>query len=503
MRTKKAVIIGAGPAGLAAALELLETTDVLPVIYEAENAVGGISRTHSYKGNRIDIGPHRFFSKSDRVMRWWQNLLPVRKAREDNDDRLLVKDRYTRIYFLRRFFDYPVSPGIKLALGLGPVRIIKILTSYLKAKLTPKREEKSLEDFFINRFGAELYHTFYKDYTEKVWGVSCKDIKADWGAQRIKNLSIASIIKDALGKLFSRRDLRQKNVETSLIETFLYPKFGAGQMWEAAAKKITSLGGEIHTGCEVVSLKLDGGKIVSATIKELSTRQQFDTTADCFISSMPIKDLVSGLNGNVPADVRETAADLQYRDLIIVGLLADKMLVKNDTGVKTGGPWIPDHWIYLQEPDMKAGRMEIYNNFSAAMLKDKTKVSLGMEYFCNTGDDIWSKTDGELAALAADELVKIGFIARDGVLDSTVIRVKKAYPAYFGAYESFPKIKDFLSGIGNLYLIGRNGTHRYNNMDHSMLSGMAAAENIKAGRAMDEHVWGVNAEQEYLEEKKS
>jgi protoporphyrinogen oxidase len=531
---KTAIIIGAGPAGLTAAFEMLDKkTGIKPIIYEASDEIGGISRTIKFKGNRIDIGGHRFFSKSDRVMDWWRNIMPTQgalskddllinikyqgKTREIKLDEkgpdpekvdlvMLVRNRLSRIFYLRKFFSYPVSLSGQTIKNLGPVRIARIGASYTKARLFPIKNEVSLEDFFINRFGKELYLTFFKDYTEKVWGVPCDQITAEWGAQRIKGLSISKALAHAAKSIMKKKpatDIAQKEVETSLIEHFLYPKFGPGQMWEEVARRVLDMGGEIHMQQEAVGITKKGGRITDVAIKDVKAGKTKKVTGDYYFSTMPIKDLIAGMDGDkIPDGVREVAQGLMYRDFITVGLLLKKMLIKNETETKTVGDVVPDNWIYIQERDVKVGRLQIFNNWSPYMVKDHEKtVWVGMEYFVQEGDDLWQKSEKDMREFGIAELAKIDMIDPKDVIDGTVIRVKKTYPAYFGTYDRFDEIKDFVNDIDNLFLIGRNGMHRYNNQDHSMLAAMTAVENIIKGRKDKSNLWEVNAEKEYHESK--
>lgn len=503
-KNKIAIIIGAGPAGLTAAFELLEKgPNIKPIIFEVDGQLGGIAKTINYKGNRMDMGGHRFFSKSDRVMGWWERILPTQgpppKPNPDKTDLvMLIRSRISRILFLRRFFDYPVTLSKNTIVNLGPVRMTKIGFSYLKAWFFPIRPEKSLEDFFVNRFGRELYLTFFKDYTEKLWGVPCSDINPEWGAQRVKGLSIlkalSHLVKQALS---SKKTLAQKELETSLIGQFLYPKFGPGQMWEEVAKRVQAAGGEIHLNHQVVGLIREGDHIVSARVKNETTGEVTTVAGDYFISTMPVRELIDGLEPVVPNEVRQAASGLMYRDFITVGLLLKKMKVgRGKNGI------VPDNWIYIQEPDVKLGRLQIFNNWSPYLVRDPNTIWLGLEYFCNEGDELWNKTDAEFMKFAIAELAKIGVIDASDVLDSTLARVKKAYPAYFGTYDRFEFIRKYVDQIENLFLIGRNGMHRYNNTDHSMLTAMTAVENIVNNIKTKESLWDVNAEQEYHEEKK-
>lgn len=521
---KTAVIIGAGPAGLTAAYELLTRTGIKPIILEKSEYIGGISKTVNYKGNRIDIGGHRFFSKSDRVMDWWLNMFPVKtdgesvfsisyqnKTRQVNtssyrsygeDDKvMLVRERLSRIYYLKKFFNYPVSLSVNTLKNLGLGKVIKIGYSYILAQLTPKKEEKTLEDFFINRFGNELYRTFFKDYTEKVWGISCNNISSEWGAQRIKKLTIGKAVLHAAKSMLRKKNktIDQKNVETSLIERFLYPKLGPGQLWEEVADKICAMGGEIHHNCDVNDLFYENDTIKGVTVVDTITGEKKEFRGDYFFSTMPVKNLIAGMNPSVPAKIKEVADGLMYRDFITVGLLLKELKLK-DRKYKT--ELIKDNWIYIQERDVKIGRLQIFNNWSPYMVAEPGKVWIGLEYFCNEGDELWQMKDDEFIRFAIDELVTIEIIDKDMVLDSTLLREKKTYPAYFGTYHRFDEIRTYVNKFRNLFLIGRNGMHKYNNSDHSMLTAMTAVDNIIAGITCKENIWSINTEQEYHEKKK-
>jgi len=519
-----AIIIGAGPAGLTAAYELLNRTDIKPVIYEATSDVGGISKTINYKDNKMDLGGHRFFSKSDRIMKWWTNILPLQgePARDDillrrdvplssepdapdpqkTDKVMLVRNRLSRILFQRRFFDYPVALNLKTFKNLGLMRIAKIAGSYGRVCIRPIKNEKSLEDFFINRFGKELYMTFFKDYTEKVWGVGCDKIRPEWGAQRIKGLSITRAVLHSLKNILPRDvSIRQKSTETSLIERFMYPKLGVGQLWEEVAEIVCQKAGELHLRHKVTGLKLQQGGIVQAEIKDQTTGRTTTRTGHYFFSTMPVKELIESLGQSVPPEVKKVAQDLIYRDFMAVGLLLKKLKIKNETKLRTINNIIPDNWIYIQEKDVKLGRVQIFNNWSPYMVRDPDTVWIGLEYFCSRGDELWSKCDADFAEFAIDELANIGFIDKADVLDSVVIRMPKIYPAYFGGYERFDAIKAFTDKIENLFLVGRNGMHRYNNQDHSMLAAMTAVDNITQGIKTKDNIWAVNTEEQYHEEK--
>ena len=530
---KRAVIIGAGPAGLTAAYELIEK-GIKPVIFEQTSDIGGISKTVNYKGNRIDIGGHRFFSKSDRVLDWWLRIMPLQGAPardelilgkefsreeverimegahssgrqfpdpEKTDGVMLVRSRLSRILFLRKFFDYPISMNVDTVAKLGAVRLARILLSYARARAFPVKEN-SLEDFFINRFGRELYATFFRDYTEKVWGVPCTEISPSWGAQRIKGLSVTKALAHAARKAVSKdRSLKQKGTETSLIERFMYPKLGPGQMWEEVARLVTERGGEIHMNASVVGLELAGDKVAGAVVRDEKTGRTSAHRGDWFLSSMPVRELVRAIGEGVPDDVRRISEGLVYRDFITVGMVLKKLRIKNETRIKTINNIVPDNWIYVQESDVRLGRIQVFNNWSPYLVKDPDTVWIGLEYFCNEGDGLWSMTDEALADFASKELEKIGVAAREDVLDATVLRMPKCYPCYFGTYSSFDVIREYVDRIENLFLIGRNGMHRYNNQDHSMLTAMAAAGNISKGIRSKENIWSVNAEEQYHESK--
>lgn len=531
---KKAIIIGAGPAGLTAAYELLKRTDIIPIILEKSREIGGISKTINYKGNRMDIGGHRFFSKNDRVMHWWLSILPLQReegqpftikyqnrSREISTDELpaeeqiihpdkvmLVRKRLSRIYFLRKFFTYPITLSVETLRKLGIMRTITILFSYLKAQLFPRKPEKSLEDFMINRFGKTLYELFFRDYTEKVWGVPCNKISAEWGAQRIKGVSITKAIQHAVQETIKKKrkdveDISQKDIETSLIEQFLYPKFGPGQLWEEVARQVQEMGGIIYMHNDVKYIHTSDSHVTAITAVNKETGEELHLEGDYFFSTMPVKELIAGISGEIPANVQEIAAGLQYRDFITVGILLKRLSFLD----KHTGEWKPlqlqDTWIYIQEKDVQVGRLQLFNNWSPYMVKDPDTVWIGMEFFCNETDDFWKLSDTRIAELAIQELEKIGLAAAENVLDSTVVRVEKTYPAYFGAYEHFDTVRAYTDQLENLFLIGRNGMHKYNNADHSMLTAMVAVDNIAAGITSKENIWAINTEQEYHEEKSS
>ncbi len=512
---KKIVIIGAGPAGLTAAYELLKYQDYEVIVLEATDKIGGISQTVTYRGNRMDIGGHRFFSKTNDVTNWWLQFLPVQgsPAKDDkildrkkdfadfgpdpeNDDLvMLIRDRVSRIYYKNCFFDYPVTLKWDTLKNMGFLTTVKAGFSYFKAKIF-KRKEKSLEDFYINRFGKVLYSMFFEGYTEKLWGRHPREISAEWGAQRVKGLSVTAVLKDIFQKAFK---LKPKTTETSLIEKFMYPKFGPGQLWETVAESITEKGSILLKNCKVDKIISNENKITAVEYEKDGER--ITLNGDIFISTMPIKDFIGGLN-TVPENIKNAAAGLPYRDFMTVGLLVDKLNLKNKTNIKTLSNIVPDCWIYVQDTSVKLGRIQIFNNWSPYLVKDPEKtVWIGLEYFCREGDQLWNMSDKEAIDFAVAELCKIGIIEPEAVLDYHRELVKKAYPAYFDTYSEMNSIRNFLNSYENLYLIGRNGQHRYNNMDHSMVTAFKAVECIVNNVPDKSSVWNVNTEQEYHESK--
>jgi len=528
MAHHRVVIIGAGPAGLTAAYELAVAgvTDI--VVLEATRDIGGLAKTINYKGNRIDIGGHRFFSKSDWVMDWWLGMLPLareemldargrelllayqgkrrslrpaRGAPESDEHVMLVRSRLSRIYFDGKFFDYPLKADIDTALKLGVWRCVTFAASYLRARVFPRRPERTLEDFFINRFGRRLYLQFFKSYTEKVWGTSCENISAEWGAQRVKSLSIGKALRHAIFKLLR---LENNNVgeaeQTSLIERFLYPKYGPGWMWETTVQRLREGGVTIAFDAPVTRLEQAGGRIRAVQVRRPDGElQRYE--ADHFVSTMPVRDLVLGLEPHAPPRVREVASGLDYRDFITVGLLY-KRLLPTPSGQ---GPMnlVPDNWIYVQEAGVKVGRLQIFNNWSPYMVRDPDTVWIGLEYFCREGDELWKMSDEDLVRLGVTEMRTLRLADPLDHLDGVVIRMPKAYPAYYGSYPHFNELREYLDQISNLFLVGRNGMHRYNNQDHSMLSAKLAVEAILAGSSDKTAIWDVNIDDEYHEEESS
>ena len=487
------IVIGAGPAGLTAAQELLRRKGDMPpmrvIVAEASARVGGLSQTVEYKGNRIDIGGHRFFSKSERVKSRWAEMLH-RQADGANpdqtDDVMLRRNRLSRIYYLRKFFDYPISLRWQTFANLGFRRTFAAGCGYIAARVA-KRPERSLEDFYINRFGRPLYRMFFEDYTRKVWGLHPSQLGADWGAQRVKGLSITAIVRDMLTKALHRRP---RTVETSLIEEFDYPKYGPGQMWQSVADEIQARGGEIIFGARVSGIHMRDGAVcaVTVTMPDGSSRR---IEADAVFSSMPLSELVAACDSEaVPPSVSAIARELPYRDFITVGLLVRGRCV------------LPDNWIYVQERDVRVGRLQVFNNWSPYMVASPADTTwLGLEYFCSEGDELWTMSDGAFKAMAVDELSRIGLLKPDEVIDAVRINMPKAYPAYHGAYYKLPELRRWLDSVPNLYCIGRNGQHRYNNMDHSMLTAMTAVDVYLSGESDRSAIWSVNTENEYHEGK--
>lgn len=517
MKKKKAIIIGAGPAGLTAAYELLTKSDEYDVVVlEETNEIGGISKTVNYKGNRMDMGGHRFFSKIDAVNNWWQNILPLQGSPsyddivlnrsvavakngpnpETEDEVMLVRSRLSRIFFRGKFFDYPISLKLETILNMGLITTIEVGFSYLWS-LVHKRKENSLEDFYINRFGKKLYSMFFEHYTENLWGRHPSEISPEWGAQRVKGLSILAVLKDMFKKLFH---IRSKEVETSLIEEFHYPKYGPGELWEVTADKIRELGGTILMNSKAVDLHRSGNNITSVGYENGGTVHILE--ADYVISSMPVKDLVAAMN-DVPEEEQKIASGLPYRDYMTVGVLVSKLKLKNKTKLPTIGNIVPDDWVYVHDQSVKMGRFQVYNNWSPYLVKDlENTVWLGLEYFCNEGDSLWNMTDEDFAKMAIKEMVRINIVESESdVKDWHVERVKKAYPAYFDTYEHMDTLRDWLNTIDNLFCVGRNGQHRYNNIDHSMVTSFEAVKNIMNGTTDKSNIWNVNTEKEYHEAK--
>lgn len=537
-----AVIAGAGPAGLTAAWELLARTDITPLVFEATTATGGIAQTYEYRGNRIDLGGHRFFSRSQRVMDWWFAILPrqgapardaaaaghevdyatevvVRRLERGADGRprvaeerrpapdperddavMLQRPRLSRIYWRRNFFPYPLGITLLVAWRLGLVNTALIALSYLKAQVFPRRDETFLDAFFVNRFGRRLYDTFFRGYTEKVWGVRCDQIRADWGAQRIKGLSLTRAISHAVRDLLSSDFRKQQQArETSLITRFFYPKLGPGQVWEEVERQVVAAGGTVRHGVRVVEVAMHGNAVSHVTVEDAATGQRERVACDYFFSTMPVRELTTAITPAPPPVVRDVAAGLQYRDFITVGLLLSRLHVQ-ERG-RAPQAMVRDNWIYVQDESVRVGRVQVFNNWSPYLVADPANtVWIGLEYFVNDTEDLWNMSDADLRALGAREVEAIGLARGADVLDGCVLRMPKAYPAYFGTYDRLDEVRRWVTGVPNLFCIGRNGMHRYNNQDHSMLTAMLAVDNIVAGRADDTNLWDVNLEMVYQEE---
>jgi protoporphyrinogen oxidase len=470
LNKQKVIIVGAGPAGLTAGYELIKKGfDV--TIFEADSLIGGISKTVDHNGNKIDLGGHRFFSKIPEVNNWWSEILT---------DDFMTRDRKSRIFYERKFYDYPISLNFTTLKNIGFIRILKIGFTYTWS-LVFKKKEKSLEDFFINRFGSELYKTFFKDYTQKVWGVPCNRINPLFGYQRVKGLSILAVLKHAVKKLLN---LENKKTETSLIESFKYPKFGPGQLWDRVGALIEASGGKIIKDSQVTNITQKDNKYEVKSNEEI-----FE--ADILISSMPLIDLYKAFDFTIAQqNLKDIAYNLIYRDFITVGLLVDKFKIED----------VSDNWIYIQENDVKLGRVQFFNNWSPYLVKDKDFKWVGLEYFCQEGDDMWSMEKDDFINFAINEFSKLGFVSKDDVKDSVVIHVKKAYPSYFGSYDQIETLIAHLKTLNNIYCIGRNGQHRYNNMDHSMMTAFTAVD-IILGNKTQEDLWDINTEKEYHESK--
>lgn len=470
---KKVVIIGAGPAGLTAAYQLCKEK-IESVVLEKDDVVGGISRTVNHKGYLFDIGGHRFFTKVKAVDDMWREVL--------GEEKFLRRSRLSRIYYNKKFFHYPLKATNAL-LGLGFWNCVMMVCSYSKAQLFPVRNERSFEDWICNRFGRRLYNTFFKAYTEKVWGIPCNEISADWAAQRIKGLSLISTVKNAI---LSAQPRDKNKVIKTLIDAFDYPEKGPGQMWELIAKKIQQNGAELKMRSGVERINWEDGRVKSVEILVDGNKESIAGTD--FISSMPMKELVAKMDPPPPAEVRKAADTLGYRDFLTVSLVINK------------ADLFKDNWIYIHDPDVKVGRIQNFKNWSPQMVPDDSKTCLGLEYFCFEGDGLWNSSDEELIALATKELDELGLADAASVEDGAVVRMPKAYPIYDGVYEqAVNTIREFVEGLGNIYLVGRNGMHKYNNQDHSMLTAMLSVKNI-LGSKYD--VWGVNVDQEYHEEIK-
>ena len=463
--TRSLLVLGGGPAGLTAAYQAQKLTDdVVPHVFEAGDIVGGIARTESYKGYRFDIGGHRFFTKVPEVEALWREIM--------GDDFITVP-RKSRIYYRKKYFDYPLKIGNALG-NMGAREAMHIMASYAKWKIRPHRREENLEEWVINRFGGRLYMHFFRSYTEKVWGIPCTEINADWAEQRIKNLSLYAAVKNAVSGA---------NDTASLIEEFQYPRLGPGMMWEKAADTVEERGGTVSKQTRVTGIRRDGLRIVEVETDGPDGAARH--APDEVISTLALTDLIGMIDPPPPPHVLEAAARLRYRDFLIVTLILDD-----------ADPF-PDNWIYVHEPDVEVGRIQNFRAWSAEMVPDPGTSSIGMEYFCNVGSDLWESDDATLIAKAAGELEQLGLSTRERVVDGTIIRQPKAYPVYDDNYrEAVATISEWLRTLENFQTVGRNGLHRYNNQDHSMLTAMLAADNLAGG---SHDVWTVNVERSYHE----
>src|SRR5262249_52149424 len=463
---KQVIIIGAGPAGLTAAYELAKL-NLCPIILEKGDKVGGLARTEDYKGFYFDMGGHRFFTKVQEVKRMWREVL---------GQDFLRRPRLSRIYYNGKFFDYPLKP-INALVGLGFWESIRIALSYLRWQISPYRHEESFEQWVTNRFEKRLFEIFFKSYTEKVWGISCSDLKAEWAAQRIKDLSL----KTALLSMF----ITPKKKIKTLIEEFEYPRLGPGMMWNTVRQQIERRGAIVQLDADVTSIARRGNCVDSVTISRNSHQETIKGSH--FISSMPVTEFIKKLDPSPPAAVLQAAEKIHHRDFLTVCLVVNKPDL------------FPDNWIYVHDPDVKVGRIQNFKNWSPDMVPDSTKTSLGLEYFCTEGGELWEMKDEDLIELGKREVDRIGLACYSDIVDGCVCRVPKAYPVYDSEYREYLiKVREFIDGLENFQTIGRNGLHRYNNQDHAMLTGILAVRNLVRGEHND--LWSVNTDQDYHEE---
>jgi len=465
-QSKQVIIIGAGPAGLTAGYELTKH-NIQPIVLEQGDKVGGLARTENYKGYHFDMGGHRFFTKSEPVNQMWHEVL---------GDEFLRRPRLSRIFYQDKFFFYPLK-SMNALTGLGIWQAILIIASFIKWQVFPYKKEETFEQWVTNRFGKRLFEIFFKTYTEKVWGIPCSELKAEWAAQRIKNLSLKTALLSML--------VKPGDSITTLIEEFHYPRFGPGMLWSEVKNRIEGRGGHVHLNSPVLRIHRTGNRVDSVVVGQNGSGEQIIQGTD-FISSMPISEFVKKLDP-VPSDVLEAANQLTYRDFLTVCLVVNKTEL------------FPDNWIYIHSPEVKVGRIQNFKNWSPDMVPDPSKTSLGLEYFCTEGDDLWNMADADLIKLAKKELERIGLAQAGDVVDGCVFRVPKAYPIYDGDYADYLQIvRDFVDTLENFQTIGRNGLHRYNNQDHSMITGTLAVRNLMFGEKND--LWSVNADTEYHEE---
>jgi protoporphyrinogen oxidase len=472
---RRVVIMGAGPAGLTAAYELLKHGLAVTVIEKDPKQVGGLARTAESEGYRFDIGGHRFFSKNQEVENLWTEILGTE---------MLTRGRLSRIYYRGKFFAYPIKAANALW-NLGPVEAVRCLASYAWARVHPVKDPKSLEDWVRNQFGWRLYSIFFKTYTEKVWGISTKELSADWAAQRIKSLDLWVVIRSAF--LPRRRASKRGEIVTTLIDKFRYPRLGPGQMWERVAEICDEKGYPVLLGRSVERIKHDGGRAQSVVTRTADGRTEEHAGTE-FISSIPIRELVTRLDPPAPEPVRRAANSLGYRDFISIALMIHRANL------------FPDNWIYIHDPAVRVGRIQNFKNWSPAMVPDQTKTCLGLEYFCFEGDGLWTMDDPALIDLATGELAQLGICSAGEVFDGVVVRQQKAYPVYDDAYQSHVEvIREYLqTSLPNLHVAGRNGMHKYNNQDHSMMTALLVARKIADGSTLDP--WKINADAVYHED---
>ena len=476
--TKHVVVIGAGPAGLSAAYELTRHRTPVTVVEKDPRQVGGIARTLEFMGCRFDVGPHRFFSKSAEIEALWTEVL---------GDEIRQVARLTRIMYRGKFFDYPIKAS-NAFLNLGPYETVRCLMSYAQARLRPVVDPKSFEDWVSNQFGHRLFEIFFKTYTEKVWGIPTNELSADWAGQRIRGLNLVEVIRNALLPAALRAG--EGAIVKTLVDAFRYPRIGAGQMWEAVAARLAAAGHPVRLGEEVVAVRHANGRVISVQVKDRNGGT-LDVLGSEFISTMPIRELIAKLQPAAPSIVRAAAEALGYRDFITVNVVVDRANV------------FPDQWIYVHDPGVKVGRIGNFKNFSPAMVDDSGLTGLGMEYFCFEQDGIWSWPDKDLLDLGRRELVALGIVRLEEVKAGMVYRQPKAYPVYDGAYLGhLAVVREWLRrALPNLWLVGRNGMHHYNNQDHSMMTGILVARNIALGANYDP--WLVNTDAEYHEEERT
>lgn len=509
MNKKKIIIIGAGPAGLTAAYELSKTGNYHITVLEADNQVGGISKTVNHQGNLIDIGGHRFFSKSQKVLNWWANFLPIldtthhleigyhsetqsldKILHKNSEGAMLVRKRKSRIYFNKKLFDYPLKLNPQLLLNLGILKSYRIVKGIIYARIFPIKNEHNLEDFFINNFGKELYHTFFKDYTQKVWGKPCTDLSSEWGRQRIKSLKVRDLVKHSIRKIIIPGSSRKEATRT-LIEKFLYPAKGPGMLWEKVAKTCQESGVVFLFQTKLTKLHMEDGMVTKVTCHS-AQNSEIEMDSDVVFSTMPIKNLIESIQEEVPKEVSEIAQKLEYRDFMIVGLELKTLKIEQEKG-----KLIKDNWLYIQEGEVKVGRLQIFNNWSPFM-SPANNIWIGAEYFCQHTDELWNMSDEKVIDFALTELSLIGILDKGQFLSGKVVRCPKAYPTYSGSYHRLNQVIDYLDTKKNLFLMGRNGLHKYNNQDHSMLTAFKAVELFEKGEMSKMEIWAINSDDEYL-----